>query len=1288
MRTLKLKLVLLSTLLFFIIYSIDGVAQSSNFSTSPSTLCTGYPITFSGISSCSSITSSLSVGGIGTGKASLVTSNVNNITMEEWVKWTPNAADGNQMLLYNGNSGGNGYGIFMQSSGQLQILLGGRAFLNSSASLTAGIWQHVALVRDANTWYIYLNGVRYATNATNNPNTPQSGTSVGCNNSGGENFDGFISNVSIWTSVRSTAQIQADMQSCSLSGSGLAAYWSLNSDGNDGSGNGKNLTLNNTSFSTTAPVIGASYLWNFGDGTTSTVGSDIHTYSSQGTYSVSLAVTYNSSYSITAKSITVNPTPTASISGPSAACGSATLVASGGSAYVWTSGSSLNTASTVVSSSLTDTVTVSNTYGCSSTASQTVVITPLSVAGTVSASQAIISGSTGTGTSIINVDQNLNGGNWTEVNAGFFPDPSDPSWYIPGTDEAQSFTASVSANWQGISINVDGVNQSGDLTLNIYSGDGINGSTLLSQTVNISNTGILYIPFSTPVSITSGQVYTFQFTSNGSADVYIDMTGDNIPSGNYYQNGSNYGGALYFQNYYQIPNANWNNLTLAGNTGNVLYWQESSDNNFTSPVTIANTGTTLYSGIIGNLSATTYFRAVVQNGSCAILNTNIVTILVGSSNYIWTGATSTDWSDATNWTNNILPPTGATITIPSDPANQPVLTTDISVENSIINGSVGINGHTLTVTGLVGGQGTINGSTTAGLVINSSSNNTINFGTSGTDNQLANLTVSGTGATTLGSSLNITGILSVTAGTLNTGDNLTLKSTSIASTAQVGIVSGTITGKVTVERFIPQGNRTYRDLAATVANTTSIFDNWQEGGNSPSGYGIYITGKAGSSPGIDASGLDRSATGSPSLYKYAAGTWPSITNTINNNFDPFIGYRALIRGDRSYNLFASNPSTMVNPTTLRTTGNLITGDVLFSTNNVTSGVYTSTAAKLVFGTNSYSFIANPYACLVDWEAIYNNAGTQNVSSSYWYFDPTFLSGGYATYVTYNAVNHLNNNPSASKLSRYIQPGMAFFVQNTGSTPVLTITESNKAPNGTKTAVFKTTAPNYLHVSLWKNINGENTNIDGAVAVFSSDFTKVIGDKDSKKIPNGGENLFIKQSNTDLSIAGLPVPTVNEDIALNLNQLVAGTNYQLQLDASQFTTAGLEAFIKDKLLNTIVPATEGISFTATKDAATYEGRFSVVFKAAKVNPIIVKGAISIYPNPVSNNKFNLQMSNLVKGTYTVSVINNLGQVVLNSTISNESGESLKTIASKGLTTGVYTVQVIGKSGSYNSELIVK
>jgi hypothetical protein len=66
-------------------------------------------------------------------------------------------------------------------------------------------------------------------------------------------------------------------------------------------------------------------------------------------------------------------------------------------------------------------------------------------------------------------------------------------------------------------------------------------------------------------------------------------------------------------------------LSLSGNTGNVVKWQSSTDALFTTPTDIANTLTTYTpTGVTSN----TYYRAVVQNGSCTAANSSSALITV------------------------------------------------------------------------------------------------------------------------------------------------------------------------------------------------------------------------------------------------------------------------------------------------------------------------------------------------------------------------------------------------------------------------------------------------------------------------------------------------------------------------------------------------------------------------------------------------------------------------------------------------------------------------------------
>lgn len=79
-------------------------------------------------------------------------------------------------------------------------------------------------------------------------------------------------------------------------------------------------------------------------------------------------------------------------------------------------------------------------------------------------------------------------------------------------------------------------------------------------------------------------------------------------------------------------------LTLSGQTGSVIYWQSATDPGFATPVNITNTTTTLPGASMGVLTTTTYFRAVVVNGTCSSVYSSVATIAINSTT--WSGSWS------------------------------------------------------------------------------------------------------------------------------------------------------------------------------------------------------------------------------------------------------------------------------------------------------------------------------------------------------------------------------------------------------------------------------------------------------------------------------------------------------------------------------------------------------------------------------------------------------------------------------------------------------------------------
>lgn len=125
---------------------------------------------------------------------------------------------------------------------------------------------------------------------------------------------------------------------------------------------------------------------------------------------------------------------------------------------------------------------------------------------------------------------------------------------ITRAEFGQSFTAPATGDFTDITLYVNSSSSyAGTATMELRSGDGLSGTILATETINVVDQPSGYqqkFTFSTPASITLGNIYTMRFTGPGafSTTYTLDVaTGDPLPGGVIYQPTSFPGADLTFE---------------------------------------------------------------------------------------------------------------------------------------------------------------------------------------------------------------------------------------------------------------------------------------------------------------------------------------------------------------------------------------------------------------------------------------------------------------------------------------------------------------------------------------------------------------------------------------------------------------------------------------------------------------------------------------------------------------------------------------------------------------------
>ena len=133
---------------------------------------------------------------------------VQPFTIECWVKM--NQLSGRQQILNQYKSGDSGR-VLLQTNGKTPTFILGSKTQTAKTELVVGVWTHVAAVRNGNgKMFVYINGTDDSSSSQSNTAALYDTDLLICNLASSTSFDGEVSELRVWSTARSAAEISAN----------------------------------------------------------------------------------------------------------------------------------------------------------------------------------------------------------------------------------------------------------------------------------------------------------------------------------------------------------------------------------------------------------------------------------------------------------------------------------------------------------------------------------------------------------------------------------------------------------------------------------------------------------------------------------------------------------------------------------------------------------------------------------------------------------------------------------------------------------------------------------------------------------------------------------------------------------------------------------------------------------------------------------------------------------------------------------------------------------------------
>ena len=79
-------------------------------------------------------------------------------------------------------------------------------------------------------------------------------------------------------------------------------------------------------------------------------------------------------------------------------------------------------------------------------------------------------------------------------------------------------------------------------------------------------------------------------------------------------------------------------------------------------------------------------------------------------------------------------------------------------------------------------------------------------------------------------------------------------------------------------------------------------------------------------------------------------------------------------------------------------------------------------------------------------------------------------------------------------------------------------------------------------------------------------------------------------------------------------------------------------------------------------------------------------MNVFPNPLKGGDLSVKLGNLAKGTYTIRLVNFLGQVLLNTKVEHSGGSLIHSFSSNGIASGTYELELLGNNFKQRRQLV--